>query len=98
VLTGKTQSVKLGAAPSKSQLKLALTLLAALGPLFLNLIVPFCTVPALALPINATGPASISATKITALVALELLLSEIGSAVLLVVETVIETDPLLGTV
>jgi hypothetical protein len=98
VLTGKVQLVKLGAAPAKSQAKLALTLLATEGPLFLNLIVPLCTVPALALPIYATGPASISATKITALVALELLLPEIGSAVLLVVDTVIETDPLLGTV
>ena len=98
MLTGKVQLVKLGAAPAKSQAKAALTLLATEGPLFLNLIVPLCTVPALALPINATGPASISATKITDTPALELLLPEIGSAVLLLVDTVIETDPLLGTV
>jgi hypothetical protein len=98
VLTGKVQSVKIGAAPAKFQPKPAFTLLAVEGPKFLNLTVPVCTVPALALPIYATGPASISATKITALVALELLLPETASAVLLVVDTVIETDPLLGTV
>jgi hypothetical protein len=98
LLTGNVQPVKLGAAPPKLQLKLAFTLLATDGPLFLNLIVPLCTLPALALPINATGPASMSVIKITVLVALELLFPETGSAVLLLVDTLIETDPLLGTV